>query len=322
MTECYCADRQSGKKCAAIGKEIRGRIKGSMVRIKTLLGLILCTVILTGCAGKEPALEEIVQEGENKFSCSFDGVKHDFVTELPEETEGAPLVLMLHGYGSTAEAFRTMVHFEKEAVPAGYGIVYVSGAPDPNDATSAGGWNSGIGAEGNDDVGFLVSLAKYLQEQYGFDRDRTYAAGFSNGAFMTHRLAMEASDTFRAVVSVAGMMTENVWNERNDSNSVSVFQITGGKDDVVPKHSDGTARFTKAPAIEDVMEYWSASNGLSLSETTEIGKNNVLYWYGSEAGEHQVWHLWIKDGRHSWPEEAISGIRTNELILEFLNGCN
>ena len=82
---------------------------------------------------------------------------------------------------------------------------------------------------------------------------------------MAHRLAMEAGDTFRAVVSVSGMMQPEVWEKRNKTNNVSFFQITGEKDDVVPKRSDGTAKYTTAPAIEDVMEYWAKSDGLSLT---------------------------------------------------------
>ena len=260
-----------------------------------------------------------MQEKPDTCTCSFDGVKHTFLLELPEETEGAPLVIMLPGYGNTAEAFRTEIHFERDANPLGYAVVYVTGAPDPCSATSSVGWNSEAGTGGNRDVEFLTALARYLQETYSLDRNRCYAVGFSNGAFMTDRLAMEASDTFQACVSVAGLMKQSVWDLRRENNTVGFFQITGEKDDVVPKNSDGSARYAKAPAIEDVMEYWAASNGLDRSETVPVGVASVMTRYTGVDKPQQVWHLVVSNGHHSWPSERFHQINTNALILEFLD---
>ena len=285
------------------------------------LGFLFCLFFsLCGCGGKEKqaiSLENIVRESDTKISCTFDGIERYFIFDLPEKTEGEPLVLMLHGYGGSPEGFRATVHFEEQAKAMGYGVVYVAGATNPGDATSSNGWHSGISSTGNRDVEFLVSLAEYLQEEYTFDKERTYAGGFSNGAFMTHRLAMEAGDTFSAVVSVAGMMPARVWETRNRGNNVSVLQISGEKDAVVPKHSDGSAKTAINPAIEDVMEYWANSNGLEFSETYEVGKQSVLKKYGDRKRKEQVWHLFVKGGYHSWPDEESDGFDTNALILDF-----
>ena len=122
----------------------------------------------------------------------------------------------------------------------------------------------------------------------------------------------------KAVVSVAGMMPEEIWINRKEANDVGVFQITGEKDDVVPKNRDGSAKYSKAPAIEDVMDYWVKANGLEEAESSEIGKGSVFTKYAKEGKDKQVWNLFIKDGRHSWPDEKITGIDINALILEFL----
>lgn len=253
----------------------------------------------------------------NSFSCTFEGIKHKFILDLPEKSDGAPLVLMLPGYGNTADSFRTATRFEQEANALGYAVAWVTGARNPNDRLSSVGWNSGIGIEGNNDTAFLVSLAKYLQKEYSFDDKRTFAAGFSNGAFMIHRLAMEAGDTFSAFVSVAGMMPVKIWDARKEDNDISFFQITGEKDDVVPKNSDGSAALAKDPPIEDVMAYWAASDGLTLCSSEETGNGSVLTKCRSEQKPDQVWSLFVKDGRHSWPDEKQTGIETNRLILEF-----
>ena len=264
-------------------------------------------------------LEDVTAKSSTEFACSYEGIKHDYIMDFPAVIEGAPLILMLPGYGSSAKGFRLDTAFHQEANARGYTVAYVSGAPTPEDSTSASGWNSGIGISAKNDVDFLCALANYLCKIYALDSTRVFAAGFSNGAFMTHRLALEAHDTFTAVVSVAGMMPESIWNERPENCQIGVFQITGEKDNAIPKNSDGSAKFSKAPAIEDVIEYYVQANSLTLSDTETIEKNALLEKYTSLNSTKQVWNLTIPNGYHSWPSEKLTGIKTNELILEFLD---
>lgn len=292
--------------------------KNNVILIACIFILFLSSLIVCP-AGKADllTLEDVTMIKEDTCTCTFDGVKHTFLLALPETPEGAQLVLMLPGYGNTAEAFRAQTHFEEPANTLGYAVVYVTGAPDPNSSTSAFGWHSENDTPGNRDVEFLVALTDYLREAYSLDREHAYIVGFSNGAFMTHRLAMEASDTFSAFVSVAGLMPESVWNSRKESNAISLFQITGEKDPVIPKKSDGSAQFSKAPAIEDVMAYWVSSVGLQRLETEQIGNDSVLMKYGAGGKTHQIWDLYVTGGRHSWPSGKFNQIDTNSLILEF-----
>lgn len=263
-------------------------------------------------------LDSLEQADDGTGIATYDGVNHDFILDLPDNEEGAPLVLMLHGYGESASALRQKTAFEKDANAKGYVVVYITGAPSPEDPTSSTGWNSGIGVSSNKDVEFLCALANELCALYSLDTSRVFAVGFSNGAFMTHRLAVEADDIFAAVVSVAGMMPENIWTTRPADCNIGILQVTGEKDDVVPKNSDGSANYSKAPAIEEVMEYYVSSNGLALTDTVNLGKKSILEKYTSSDSKKQVWNIFIPDGRHSWPEESIVGFNTNEIILDFL----
>ena len=283
-----------------------------------ILVLLLILIPHFAFAEEQEALEDIAQVGEGHYTCAYNGIRHAFIVDLPEKVDGAPLILMLHGYGGSAESFRAETAFEKEANPLGYAVVYVTGAPNPDDKTSSNAWNSGIGSSPNRDVEFLIALANYLQQEYRLDKQRTVAVGYSNGAFMAHRLALEASSTFSAVVSVAGTVPASIWNERNEHVSVGLLQVTGEKDDVIPKHSDGSAGYAKEPAIEDVIEYYVTANGFEVQEVQNAGKKSVLTKYGSPASDRQVWHLLVKNGRHSWSGERVTGINTNRLILEYL----
>ena len=315
-----------------------------MKRIISLCTLLFCAAFLAGCASSEtshsapepdavdttpaatePAVTEPpekpeITDGEKEgwLSCTYAGIRHDMILDLPETPAGAPLIVMLPPYGGTAESFRSTVHLEETATPRGYAVLYVTGAVQPNDPTADYGWNSGLSAEGNPDTALLKALAGFMQETYGFDSTRTFAAGFSNGAFMMHRLAMEAADTFSAVVSVAGLMPARIWENRNETNSISFFQITGEKDELIPKHSDGSADHTDSPAIEDVMAYWAASNGLTESASEKVGDSSVLTKYTGSSGK-QVWDLLIPLGHHSWPNGDYNGVKANELILAFFD---
>lgn len=289
-------------------------------RKANLLALIIIIVLipLLGCKTASPPLSDVVMKAEGRFACTFDGVKHDFILDAPAITDGSPLVLMLPGYGGTAESFRLDTGFHEDANKLGYTVVYVTGALDPNDKTSATGWNYNGQNTGNKDVGFLTALASYINEHYHTDSSRCFVIGFSNGAFMCNRLAVEANDTFSAVVSVSGSMQKTAWEERPKTLNIGLLQITGQKDEAIPKNSDNSARYSIAPAVEDVIEYFVLANGLELTDSTSIGASSILDKYSGKSSKKQVWHVVVADGRHSWSAESITGINTNQLILEFL----
>ncbi|MBR4759047.1 MAG: prolyl oligopeptidase family serine peptidase [Lachnospiraceae bacterium] len=290
-----------------------------------LLTIGTCALLLTGCAQPDDpvGIENVTASGDNTYTLTYKDtdhdVNHEFILDLPAKTKKAPLILMLHGYGESAQIFRQATHLEEVAVPKGYGVVYVTGAPNPYATGSSNGWNYGIDEQGNNDLDFLKNFARYLQKEYGFDPDRTFAVGFSNGAFMTNRLAVEAPNTFAACVSVSGIMAPKVYEEISLRPRAAFFQVTGEKDDVVPKNSDGSAKYAKSPAVEDVIDALAASNQLDQVEETEIGKASVLTKITGKKSKKQVWHLFNKNTRHSWPEEKLTGVNVNELIMEFLD---
>lgn len=284
-----------------------------MKKISLMVLVIFLISVISGCKinTSSTALKDISKTGDNKFTCTYEGVKHDFIVYLPDESKDAPMVMLLHGYGESAEAFRSKTGFHERSLGRGYAAIYVG--------ASSSGWNSGIAADGNDDVAFLKALAGYLQDEYHLSKDKTYVTGFSNGGFMVHRIAMEAQDVFHGCVSVAGKMPKSIWQAKNDANNVSYFQVTGEMDDVVPKHSDKSADSSIDPAIEDVMDYWVSTNGLSLESEDEIGNGSHLKKYSSEGKKNKVWDLTVKDGKHSWPDDGINGFVINDLILDFFD---
>ena len=283
---------------------------------KVIIMVVISIFTFFGVSCKTTKLENVNQLNEYEFSCVYNKIEHKVIVDFPEQVENSALVIMLHGYGNSAGSFRSTTEFEKIANERGYTVAYVSGSKNPKVRTSLPEWNSGLGRNENDDVGFLVCVVKYLQEKYNLNKEKVYAVGFSNGAFMTHRLAQEASDVFVGVVSVAGKMPNYVWENRGEKCDVSVFQITGEKDNVVPKKMDNSVASAIDPAIEDVIDYYVLANDLEIKEETQIGSSTLLK-YKSKSSSKKVYHLIVKEGNHSWPTEQINGIDTNSLILEF-----
>lgn len=263
-------------------------------------------------------IENIQSDGDGKISCTYNETARTYIESMPSDTTNLNgIIFMFHGYGGNAESFSNDTGFNKNALKRNYGVIYINGLPDPLDKTSAIGFNSGISESDIDDIGFVKSLASYYQDKFNISKDRTFAAGFSNGAFMTLRIAMEGSDYFGSVASVAGMMSEKIWNEREIAKPISILQINGTKDDVVPMNLNGTAKYSKAPAIEDVISYFSETMKLEHTETIQLSKKSTLTKYSSDSSKNKVWHVLITDGRHSWPSMESSGFDTNELILDF-----
>ena len=291
--------------------------KNRYFKILILYFVILSVFVSLFICCKSTKLQNISLITKNEFSCVYQGIEHKVIVDFPEVVENSPLIIMLHGYGNSASSFRSTTGFEKDATSQGYTAAWVSGSKNPKVRTSLPEWNSGLGYNNNDDVGFLVSVVEYFQTNYNTSKEKVFAIGFSNGAFMTHRLALEASDVFAGVVSVAGKMPKYVWENKTKKCNINVFQITGEKDNVVPKKLDNSVATAIDPAIEDVIEYYVQANGLEIKEEVKIG-NSTLEKYKSNSSDKKIFHLLVDEGYHSWPTEQINGIDTNKLILEFL----
>ena len=262
-------------------------------------------------------ITDVVQTEDNTYECQFEGLKFKFMLFLPEKTDtNTPLILMLTGWGKNVGNFQFQTHMEETACPRGYAVCYVQ----PGQGRGQYGWDCGLGYPYEvDSLDYLVNLAIYLQDEYGLSQTKAFAAGFSNGGYMIHRVAVEASDTFLAVASVAGVMTTEVWNERTDKTGIGVLEIYGTYDNKVPQNGNGTASDSPYPPIEEVMEYWAQANGLGSVDTVALSDKAELTKYSAFLNKTQVWSVKIEGGEHEWPKEEIAGFNTNELILDYFD---
>ena len=292
--------------------------------LKKIIILVMILSMLAGvcsCA-KAPRpqsqITDVVQTEDNTYECQFEGMTFKFLLFLPEKVDGnTPLILMMTGLNKNSSGFKQQTHMDETACPRGYAVCYVQ----PAQGNGGLGWDCGIvDPQEVDSLDYLVNLVIYLQDEYGLSKTKAFAAGFSNGGFMAHRVAMEASDTFLAVACVEGAMTDKIWDERADKTSIGMLEIYGTNDPAVPQN--GMAAAFPYPLIEEVMEYWAQANGLSASGTEMLSDKAELTKYSAFMNKTQVWSVKIDGGEHVWPAEDTAGFNTNELILDFFDQCS
>ena len=123
-------------------------------------------------------------------------------------------------------------------------------------------------------------------------------------------LACQASDVFKAVAPVAGMILQSIYDTCTPENPMPVFEIHGTEDYVTywegdMNNEDGWGAY---PAVRTMIDFWVGLNGLELSETTDLENSNTSdgssieferHW--SESTVNEVWLYKVVGGGHDWP---------------------
>ena len=233
-----------------------------------------------------------------------DGLTRTYRLFLPSDYAiGAaiPLVLNLHGRGSTGVEQALYTDMNAVADTAGFAVCY----PDGVNREWNVGWSFGSGA---DDLGFLTRLIDTLQAGYGFDARRTYSCGMSNGGFMSYELSCERPERIAAIASVTGGMLPARRRRCNPGLPVPVLQIHGTADPIV--RYGGTDGVNEA--IEATVAGWVALNGCDAEPTVaavpdrrDDGFTTERLVYGGCDGGAEVQLMRVDGGRHTWPGGAI-----------------
>lgn len=224
-----------------------------------------------------------------------------------DENEPTPLVVLLHGYGASAELQNIYFRFTPEAEEHGYLLALPDGILD---ASSRQFWNAtdaccNFGGERVDDVAYLSALLDDVEEQYNVDPNRVYFVGHSNGGFMSHRLACDVGDRIAAIVSLAGA----TWADASACPAkapVNILQVHGTDDETI-LYEGGSNAGIGYPSANDTVAQWAQKNGCTGALTDEgtadiesilAGEETRLQSYGEcpEGGAVSLWT--IDEGAH------------------------
>ncbi|MCK6576693.1 MAG: dienelactone hydrolase family protein [Anaerolineae bacterium] len=123
-----------------------------------------------------------------------------YVPPSYDPAQPTPAVVALHGRPGSASGMAAITDLNRVADAEGFIAVYPDGLN--NEWNSIGDLIGATEQYPQDDVTFLKRLMDDLSVDLNLDRSRLYVTGFSNGGFMTMRLACSAADTFAAFASV------------------------------------------------------------------------------------------------------------------------
>jgi polyhydroxybutyrate depolymerase len=245
-----------------------------------------------------------------------DGRERTYLLHVPPAAasgEPLPLFIALHGGGGHADQFDAVAGLIRIADREGFFVAYPSGI-DRN-------WNDGrIDAgstahdENVDDVGFLRAMVADIGDRLPLDERRVYAAGISNGAMMSQRLACEGADFVTAVGLIVGTAPRGFETTCDPGRPVPLIAFLGTADPLVPFEGGKiTGPFglgnrglvVSAAALE---AFWSEYNGCgeprveSLPDRSRRDDSTVtLHAYADcEAGAAVEVYV-IDGGGHTWP---------------------
>jgi len=256
---------------------------------------------------------------------NHENIEREYIVYVPENlkaNKAVPLLIGLHGSGGSAYTFMHHSGFNTLAEKENFIAVYPQGSLlNDNAHWNVGGWARNSTAN---DIGFIGLMIQEVKKSYNIDSSKIFAAGMSNGGYLSFQLACEMGDVFAAVASVTGSMTPETHKKCTSSYQVPVLQIHGTSDSVVPYNG----RQGWSLPIDDVVDFWVEKNNalprpkikkLPDLDTTD-NSTVVKYTYKDDSKKVMVIHYKVLNGRHDWfGNIGNKDIHANKVIWEFFS---
>jgi polyhydroxybutyrate depolymerase len=265
---------------------------------------------------------------QTNITINHNGVDRDAVYFVPSTYvpgQQLPLLIVLHGLTQTGPGIMAITGYNAIAEQNNFIVCYPSGL---NNA-----WNADMNVTVStaDDKGFIETLALYFQSNFTTDPLRQYLCGFSNGGFMSHKMACESSMCFAGIATVSGNMSDTTYANCNPQFTPAVLHIHGTADLVVP-YGGGAAT---GVSVDLTMEKWRTVLSCDANPSVVNMPNTSLidlsspqrYTYANCISDLQ--HIKITGGGHQWPGIAtlVGGAGTinmdfysPQVIWDFLSG--
>ena len=199
----------------------------------------------------------------------------EFVPSSYSSNSPAPLVVLLHGYGSSGKQLESYLNFTAVAEQRGFILAYPDGTVD---ATGKQFWNAtevccNFFLDVDDDA-YLISMLNEMESKYSIDRKRIYFVGHSNGGFMSYRMACKHSDRIAAIASLAGATFLNS-SDCAAKEPVSVLQVHGTSDTTI-LYNGGAILGKQYPSATASVTQWATVNRCSNNSTPRADKLDLV----------------------------------------------
>ena len=292
------------------------------MKTKAIL-FFLSFILFISCESNEENTqvdEDGIITGLQTKTFSHDNVNRNYLVYIPNSYDSEidyPLMFLFHGFGGIASQFMNTADMRDLAESKNFIVVYPQGL----DLAGTGShWNCSNPSADNksdvDDIGFIENLIDQLLIDYPvIDNKRIYAAGYSNGGFMSYYLACN-SNKFAAIGSVAGTMLDDSYQNCNAQFPTAMINIHGTDDFDVPYVGN-----SYYPSIPDVVDWWKNFNN-ATNEDLLTNQDGTIeqYIYYDDAGDRFVEHIKVIGGGHYWDDKLnYEAKNTSGLIWDFVS---
>jgi polyhydroxybutyrate depolymerase len=182
---------------------------------------------------------------------------------------------------------------------------------------------------GIDDVGFIDKLVTTLKAEYKVNSKRVYLCGFSNGSFLTQKIAFEKNDQYAAIGTLGGTMNQSLYNSGNPSRAIPMIYFFGSTDPLVPYNGGIVVGSNTLPitGIEQAVNFWVTKNQCQITlpvvnvpniNTTD-NSTVTVYEYTNGSCNSKVKFYKVNGGGHTFPGVKLPNITTlGETNLDIL----
>ncbi|RQX03272.1 extracellular catalytic domain type 1 short-chain-length polyhydroxyalkanoate depolymerase [Micromonospora inaquosa] len=249
---------------------------------------------------------------------------------VPDNRPARPAVVVaMHGCGGSGPGFYSGSEFASLADRYGYIVIYPSATQQAGFGNCFDTWSDAAKRRGGgSDPVSIISMIRYVQQQYAADGDRVYATGSSSGGMMTNHMLALYPDVFKAGAAFMGVPFNCFANAADYPPGSS--QCTGGNMNRTPQQWGDAVRQaypgysgprprvqlwhgtndTLVPysLLQEAIEQWTNVFGLSQTPTsTDTPQAN---WnrrrYADSSGTVQVEAYSIQGAGHSLPSGGMA----------------
>ena len=259
-------------------------------------------------------------------------LRHYLVYQPNGTTNPKPLVLVFHGYSSSAQTIMDYSGFNQLADAHGFVVYYPEGIKDVTDNQFFNVGYEMHQASAIDDLRFVDALINEALGSGQVKADAIFATGMSNGGDLSYLLACERAEQFRAVAPIAGMMMVATRNRCSPARAIPILAVSGMADGITKyagdlENKDGWGAYL---GQDETIDFWVEMGKRQLvrkdtlpSKTARwfAGSSSIeRYHYASDAERNDLMFYQVVDGGHDWPGAILPRWSIRTLLAVQLMG--
>ena len=257
--------------------------------------LLIAALLLATPAARAQAPKEL-GPGDHRLWLNVGELLREYLVHVPQRYRRAlpaPLVFVFHGSGGSLDEMAHLSGWTVKSEDQNFLVVYPNGFPN-DEAMRV--WNDG--RPGMDprqnDVPFVQAMLDELDRRFSVDHNRIYLVGFSNGAGLAYRLAIQLNDRIASFAAVAGGLH---YRSEPAGRPVSAIIIAGTDDPGIAAEEAGARR-------------WADFVGCDAHEGPPVTRGRyVLVGFQGCPRDVDVLFYRITGWGHYWPGGRNPGVR-------------